>query len=45
MLMLTLISEVGPDDAFSRSGLINQLVEFEGFTPAQAQYGVAATGL
>lgn len=31
--------------AFSRSGLINQLVSIEGFTPAQATYGVATTGL
>ncbi|KUI11467.1 hypothetical protein AU193_18795 [Mycobacterium sp. GA-1285] len=31
--------------AFSRSGLINQLVQFEGFTPAQAAYGVTTTGL
>jgi hypothetical protein len=30
---------------FSRSGLINQLAEFEGFTPAQAEYGVTAAGL
>jgi hypothetical protein len=30
--------------SFSRGGLIDQL-EFDGFTPAQAQYGVAATGL
>jgi hypothetical protein len=30
--------------AFSRSGLIDQL-EFEGFTPAQAEYGVGTTGL
>ena len=30
--------------AFSRSGLITQL-EFEGFTPAQAAYGVSTTGL
>ena len=29
---------------FSRSGLIEQL-EFEGFTPAQAAYGVRAVGL
>ena len=31
-------------DSFSRSGLITQL-EFEGFTPAQAEYGVSTTGL
>jgi len=30
--------------AFSRSGLITQL-EFEGFTTAQAEYGVSTTGL
>jgi Host cell surface-exposed lipoprotein len=30
--------------AFSRSGLIQQL-EFEGYTPAQAEYGVSQTGL
>jgi hypothetical protein len=30
--------------AFSRSGLIDQLV-FEGFTQAQAEYGVSTTGL
>ena len=29
--------------SFSRSGLIGQL-EFEGFTPAQAEYGVDAVG-
>jgi hypothetical protein len=30
--------------AFSRSGLIEQL-EYEGFTTAQAEYGVSTTGL
>jgi hypothetical protein len=30
--------------AFSHDGLINQL-EYDGFTPAQAEYGVAAAGL
>jgi hypothetical protein len=30
--------------AFSRGGLIDQL-EYDGFTPAQAAYGVAGTGL
>ena len=30
--------------AFSRSGLIDQLV-YEGFTQAQAEYGVGTTGL
>jgi hypothetical protein len=30
--------------AFSRSGLLQQLA-YEGFTPAQAEYGVATTGL
>jgi len=30
--------------SFSRSGLIDQLV-FEGFTQAQAEYGVSTTGL
>ena len=30
--------------SFSRSGLIEQL-EFEGYTPAQAIYGVNQTGL
>ena len=30
--------------SFSRSGLIDQLV-FEGFTQAQAEYGVGTTGL
>jgi hypothetical protein len=30
--------------AFSKSGLIDQLL-FEGFTQAQAEYGVGATGL
>ncbi len=30
--------------SFSRDGLINQL-EFDGFTNAQAVYGVDATGL
>ena len=29
---------------FSRSSLINQL-QYEGFTPSQAAYGVSATGL
>ena len=29
---------------FSRSGLIDQLV-YEGFTPAQAEFGVSTTGL
>ena len=29
---------------FSRSGLINQLL-YEGFTQAQAEYGVSTTGL
>jgi hypothetical protein len=29
---------------FSRGGLIDQL-EYAGFTPAQAEYGVAAAGL
>jgi hypothetical protein len=31
-------------EAFSRSGLVAQL-EFDGFTPAQALYGVVAAGL
>jgi hypothetical protein len=30
--------------AFSHSGLVDQLV-FEGFTPAEAEYGVSANGL
>jgi len=30
--------------SFSRSALINQL-EYDGFTPAQAQYGVSQAGL
>ncbi|HEY3575314.1 MAG TPA: Ltp family lipoprotein, partial [Arthrobacter sp.] len=30
--------------SFSRAGLIDQLL-FEGFTPAQAEYGVSKTGL
>ena len=30
--------------AFSRAGLIDQLI-FEGFTQAQAEYGVSTTGL
>jgi len=30
--------------AFSRSGLIEQL-EYEGYTPEQAEYGVNQTGL
>lgn len=30
--------------SFSRSGLIDQLL-FEGFTPAQAEFGVRTTGL
>ena len=30
--------------AFSRTGLIDQLV-FEGYTQAQAEYGVGTTGL
>ncbi|CAN5227001.1 hypothetical protein BH20ACT3_BH20ACT3_07690 [soil metagenome] len=30
--------------SFSRSGLIDQLL-FEGFTQAQAEYGVSTTGL
>jgi hypothetical protein len=30
--------------AFSKSGLIDQLL-FEGFTQAQAEYGVGTTGL
>lgn len=29
---------------FSRAGLVDQLI-FEGFTPAQAEYGVSQTGL
>lgn len=29
---------------YSHSGLVNQL-EYEGYTPAQAEYGVAAAGL
>lgn len=36
-----------PDDAmaFSREGLITQLVDFGGFTLKQATYGVDQTGL
>ena len=30
--------------SFSRSGLIDQL-EFDGYSPAQAEYGVSQTGL
>jgi hypothetical protein len=30
--------------SFSRSGLIGQL-EFDGYTPEQAEYGVSQTGL
>ncbi|WP_306241800.1 Ltp family lipoprotein [Mycobacterium sp. TY815] len=30
--------------AFSRSGLIEQLVTGDGYTTAQAQYGVSAVG-
>ncbi|WP_258538709.1 Ltp family lipoprotein [Mycobacteroides abscessus] len=30
--------------AFSRQGLMEQLI-YEGYTPAQAQYGVASTGI
>ena len=31
--------------AFSRQGLIRQLITIDGYTPSQAAYGVAATGL
>lgn len=31
--------------AFSRDGLINQLIEAKNFTPSQAAYGVSAVGL
>jgi hypothetical protein len=30
---------------FSRQGLIEQLVRFEGFTTEQAEHGVSQTGL